>query len=149
MGATLYCLFSSLVLIISGSQVVNHGEAPDTEIQVTVHLADRLVPQTAHELTKLGQFRSRWRPHGSHLDAPGKQVRQKIGDLDRGRQVAVNQEWLGDDPSRPRTPGRGFPKIFEHLIQKQMTSRLLDFIEHDEAERLGRNVLEKVKEAFK
>ena len=92
-------------------------EAPYLEVRVAKPLAGCAVAQTGDPVGERRQFHPRGLGHAGHAKAPGDDVRNEVGDLHPGCEVAVHEEGLGD----------GYPVILNFLRHPESNSLSLAY----------------------
>ncbi|HEX6370937.1 MAG TPA: hypothetical protein VF006_18605 [Longimicrobium sp.] len=144
----LHCLFLFPLRLLARTQVVDQREAPYHELRISHLLADRDVAKLAHAIDQRAQLCARRFRHSGKPKAPREDVRDQIGQLNAGRQLAVHEERLGDDLRRPPAALPGLLEIPVHLLDEKVALDALQLVEHHQARRLPVRVLEKVEVPF-
>lgn len=83
---------------VPGAQVADHCDAPDTEVWVAVDVTLRSIAHLSDNLTKRIEFLTTGVIHRRESDVPAHDVGHEVCELDAGREIAVHEERLGDDP---------------------------------------------------
>src|SRR5262249_50430139 len=127
--------------LVQGTQILDHLEAAHLPA-----LTPSFVPQFMGLAGQSGQLRPARLSHRGEIQAPSRKVCHQIRDLDRGRQIAMNEERFRNDADRALLARDGPLKVVGHLIEEEMAARALQLVEDDEAELRGIAVLQKVEE---